>query len=46
MSLVWLSGWDPNIDHVWTIATASGGISGFAADKFTVDASTSPPTTA
>jgi fibronectin-binding autotransporter adhesin len=35
-----VSGWNPNIDHTWTIATASGGISGFSADKFTVDAST------
>ncbi len=32
-----LTGWDPNLDHVWTIATASGGITGFAADKFSVN---------
>jgi autotransporter-associated beta strand protein len=35
-----VSGWNPNDDHTWTIATASGGISGFSADKFIVDAST------
>jgi hypothetical protein len=34
-----LTSWDPNDDHVWTIATASGGITGFAADKFTVNSS-------
>lgn len=34
-----LTGWDPNDDHVWTMATASGGITGFAADKFTVNSS-------
>jgi len=32
-----LSNWDPSVDYTWTIATASGGITGFAANKFTVD---------
>ena len=34
-----VSGWNPLVDHTWTIATASGGITGFSADKFAVDSS-------
>ncbi|WP_246074112.1 Ig-like domain-containing protein [Hymenobacter jeollabukensis] len=34
-----LAGWYPAVDASWPIAIASGGITGFAATKFSVDAS-------
>jgi autotransporter-associated beta strand protein len=33
-----LAGWDNQRNYSWTIATAAGGISGFATNKFAVDA--------
>ncbi len=33
-----VDGWDPNRSYQWTLATASGGIFGFATDKFALDA--------
>ncbi|MFA6290034.1 MAG: hypothetical protein WC661_21830, partial [Opitutaceae bacterium] len=35
-----LSGWNNHAAQSWTIATASGGITGFAANKFTINTAT------
>jgi hypothetical protein len=35
-----LVGWDGTANQTWTLATATGGISGFGANDFNVDAST------
>ncbi len=32
-----VSGWDPHLNYTWTLATASGGITNFAANKFALD---------
>ncbi len=34
-----LTGWNNQKNYTWTLATAGGGVSGFAANKFTVDTS-------
>lgn len=34
-----LTGWNNQKNYTWTLATAAGGINGFATNKFTVDAS-------
>jgi hypothetical protein len=39
-SLGALSGWNSHAAQSWTIATASGGITGFAANKFTINTAT------
>ena len=38
-SLGGLAGWDATLSQTWTIATATGGINGFASGLFTIDSS-------